>query len=86
MALAGLLVLAACGTEPQFKFRYTCLDRSLDPCLASEEFIKRAHERTNGQVQIEVASYAELELDTSKAMEQMKDGTLVLAEMDRGTT
>ena len=72
---------AACGTEPLYRFQYVCLHRSLPPCIAAETFVERVSERTDGRVQIEISSYAELNLDRTITLELARDGTVEFAEV-----
>jgi TRAP-type C4-dicarboxylate transport system substrate-binding protein len=94
-----LLVFAACGgaaagnqqiaeeritAGETFKFQYTCINRSLDPCIAAEEFAKRVSERTSGRVKFQISSFPELGLAGPDTLRLVGDGTLGLAEIYSG--
>ena len=84
-----VLFIAACGpsatTGETFKFQYTCIARTAKPCQLVESFyIPRVHELTNGQVDIEIASFPELGLAGPELLRLVEDGTLELGEIYSG--
>ena len=81
-ASIGLIILAACRFSPaEFNLEYACLDRSLPPCSAAEEFADRVADRTDGRVQIKVTSLAGLAKGEIGVLQMLKDGTLDLVEI-----
>jgi TRAP-type C4-dicarboxylate transport system substrate-binding protein len=70
-----------------FKFRYACLNRSLDPCEMLEAhggMMDRIRERTNGQVDIQITSFSESGLDGFDTLWLLEDGTIEMAEVFSG--
>lgn len=67
-----------------FKFQYACINRTLDPCIAAEEFAQRVSQRTNGRVEIQISSYPELGLAGADTLRLVGDGTLEMAEIYSG--
>ncbi len=82
---SGEAVLTSSGLS--FKFQYSCINRTLDPCLAAaadDGFAARVFERTNGQVDIEISSFPELGLAGPDTLRLVEDGTLGMAEIYSG--
>lgn len=82
---SGETVLTSSGLS--FKFQYSCIDRTLDPCLAAaaaDGFAARIFERTNGQVDIQISSFPELGLAGPDTLRLVEDGTLGMAEIYSG--
>ena len=70
-----------------FKFRYACLYRSLEPCEllgAPGGMMDRIRERTNGQVDIQITSFSEAGLDGFDTLWLLEDGTIEMAEVFSG--
>jgi TRAP-type C4-dicarboxylate transport system substrate-binding protein len=77
----GLLLFTACQSTPaEFSLQYACLDRTLLPCVAAEEFASRVANRTNGRVQIEITTIRNLGLRLD-VLPRLEDGTLEIAEI-----
>ncbi len=82
---SGEAVLTSSGLS--FKFQYSCINRTLDPCVAASMeggFADRVRERTNGQVEIEISSFPELGLAGPDTLRLLEDGTLGMAEIYSG--
>jgi TRAP-type C4-dicarboxylate transport system substrate-binding protein len=60
--------------------QYACLDRTLLPCVAAEEFASRVANRTDGRVQIEITTIRNLGLRLD-VLPRLEDGTLEIAEV-----
>ncbi len=65
----------------KFNFLMACFDRSLKQCEVLQDMGAAVFDRTDGQVEIQVASFAELGVAGSDALQLVADGKPQLAEV-----
>ena len=71
-------------SDQKFHFLLACLDRSLKQCETIQDTAIAIFDRTNGGVEIQVVSYAELGVSASDALQLVLEGKLQVAEVYGG--
>ena len=67
------------------EIQHVCIDRNLPPCLLIQTYlIPNLAARTNGQVNLSVVSFAELQIDGRATLGQVADGTLDMVNIFTG--
>ncbi len=75
--------LVSSGEE--ITIQHVCIDRQLPPCVLVQAYLApNIARRTNGQVSLEVTSFAELQIDGQETLSQVGIGTLDMVNIYTG--
>ena len=75
--------LAYSGEE--ISIQHVCIDRQLPPCVLIQAYLApNIARRTNGQVSLEVTSFAEVQIDGQETLSQVATGTLSMVNIYTG--
>ena len=75
--------LVSSGEE--ITIQHVCIDRQLPPCVLLQAYLApNIAQRTNGQVALEVTSFAELQIDGQETLSQVGIGTLDMVNIYTG--